>query len=505
MNQFFGQTFWRAMAVIAILYALALLGYGSDVDVFILLGLVVGAAVVAFKRLDHALLLVFIELFSNPHGMLLSTDVGGFTVSLRMALFVGVMTGWLIGFVTGRYRPAFKDGRAQIFALLALAAMLGMIVGVLKSDPRLVFADGNAYLYLLYLLPILSIDWSARLRGDLLQILAAGAIWISTLSLALLYVFTHFGPNILLPTYTFFRDLRIAEITSMDGVYRVFIQSQVFTIIFGFVLMSFSIFTRDRRGLLPLGSLIVTTVILALSRSFWFGLVLAVAFLLFLLFKQQRPTFKQMTRFTGSSASCFFLSVMIIVLIVLFPFPRQDLTGYDLALALRERATNTNDVAIRSRWKLLTPMANSILESPLTGQGFASTVTFVTDDPRAREIHPDGTWTTSSMEWGWLELWIKMGILGPMAFLYAAYEILKRLWAYRWTDQAWLGFGLMAGLVFIFATHFFSPYLNHPIGLGFLLFLVPFLPTKKPAEAVAGILIAPPLIKQAVPVMTLES
>ncbi|MFA4845805.1 MAG: hypothetical protein WC654_04575, partial [Patescibacteria group bacterium] len=198
MNQFFGQTFWRAMAVIAILYALALLGYGSDVDVFILLGLVVGAAVVAFKRLDHALLLVFIELFSNPHGMLLSTDVGGFTVSLRMALFVGVMTGWLIGFVTGRYRPAFKDGRAQIFALLALAAMLGMIVGVLKSDPRLVFADGNAYLYLLYLLPILSIDWSARLRGDLLQILAAGAIWISTLSLALLYVFTHFGPNILL-------------------------------------------------------------------------------------------------------------------------------------------------------------------------------------------------------------------------------------------------------------------------------------------------------------------
>ncbi|MFA4845870.1 MAG: O-antigen ligase family protein, partial [Patescibacteria group bacterium] len=293
--------------------------------------------------------------------------------------------------------------------------------------------------------------------------------------------------------------------TSMDGVYRVFIQSQVFTIIFGFVLMSFSIFTRDRRGLLPLGSLIVTTVILALSRSFWFGLVLAVAFLLFLLFKQQRPTFKQMTRFTGSSASCFFLSVMIIVLIVLFPFPRQDLTGYDLALALRERATNTNDVAIRSRWKLLTPMANSILESPLTGQGFASTVTFVTDDPRAREIHPDGTWTTSSMEWGWLELWIKMGILGPMAFLYAAYEILKRLWAYRWTDQAWLGFGLMAGLVFIFATHFFSPYLNHPIGLGFLLFLVPFLPTKKPAEAVAGILIAPPLIKQAVPVMTLES
>ena len=97
-----------------------------------------------------------------------------------------------------------------------------------------------------------------------------------------------------------------------------------------------------------------------------------------------------------------------------------------------------------------------------------------------------------------------MGILGPVAFLYAAYELLKRLWAYRWTEHAWLGFGLMTGLVFIFATHFFSPYLNHPIGLGYLLFLVPFLPTKKPAEAVAGIHLPNILVSKEVPVMASE-
>jgi len=96
-----------------------------------------------------------------------------------------------------------------------------------------------------------------------------------------------------------------------------------------------------------------------------------------------------------------------------------------------------------------------------------------------RAINPDGMWTTTSMEWGWFELWIKMGILGPIGFLYAGYQLTKRFWVYTSTQQAWLGYGLIAGLIFIFGTHFFSPYLNHPIGLGYLLFLIPFLPVEK--------------------------
>lgn len=503
MNQFFGSTFWKAMAVFAILYVLALVGYGSDVDGVILLGLVAGSCVLAYKRLDHALLLVFIELFSNPHGVLLNYDISGFSLTLRMAIFVGVMIGWGIGVLTRRYRLEHTGETAKIFYLLMLAAVLGLIVGVLERDPAVVFGDGNAYLYLFYLLPILSVDWNMTRRGELIQVLAAGAIWISSLSLVLLYVFTHFGEGVLQATYYFFRDVRVAEITSLgNGLYRVFIQSQVFSIIFGLLLMSFLVFRRDHR-LMLLGSVLTATVLLALSRSFWVGLVPSLLFLLILLWRQRRPTLKQSVRFMGSSLSVMILSVFLIGVVILFPLPTQDLTGSDLALTLRERTTDT-DVAISSRWKLLTPMVNEIFESPLIGHGFGSSVTFNTDDPRVREIHPDGTWTTTSMEWGWLELWIKMGILGPVAFLYAAWELLKRLWVYRWTDQAWLGIGLMSGLIFVFATHFFSPYLNHPIGLGYLLFLVPFLPNKKPAEALVGVRVPLVFTKKSVPVLTYE-
>ncbi len=502
MSQFFGSTFWRAIAVMAILYGLALVGYDSDVDGMILLGLVAGSSILAYKRLDHALLLVFIELFSNPHGVLLTHIVGGFSLTLRMAIFVGVMLGWGMGVLTKKYWLEHKGEIAKIYYLLILAATLGLIVGVLSRDPAVVFGDGNAYLYLFYLLPILSVDWNMTRRGELIQVLAAGAIWISSLSLILLYIFTHFGESVLQATYYFFRDLRVAEITSLGhGVYRVFIQSQVFVIIFGLLLTSFLVFKRDRR-LMLLGSLIISTIILALSRSFWVGLVPTVLFLLILLWRQLRPTLKQSFKFVGSALSVGIVSIFLIALVILCSVPSQDLTGSDLALTLKERTTDSDDVAISSRWKLLTPMVNKIFERPLTGHGFGASVTFVTDDPRVREIHPDGTWTTSSMEWGWFELWIKMGILGPAAFLYAAWELLKRLWAYRWTEQAWLGFGLMSGLVFIFATHFFSPYLNHPIGLGYLLFLVPFLPTKKPAEAVVGVSVPLNLGRQQVSVLT---
>src|SRR3989338_6559016 len=71
----------------------------------------------------------------------------------------------------------------------------------------------------------------------------------------------------------------------------------------------------------------------------------------------------------------------------------------------------------------------------------------------------------------------------------SAYELIKRLWAYRWTDQAWIGLALVTGIVFIYGTHFFSPYLNHPIGLGYMLFLIPFLPNKEQAESQSTVFI----------------
>ncbi|MEK7620505.1 MAG: hypothetical protein AAB413_04705, partial [Patescibacteria group bacterium] len=188
MSQFFSRTFWFALLTMAALYGIGVFGYYTGTSTVLLAVIMLAGAILAFKKLDLALYLVFLELFSNPHGALLLADVGGFPVSMRMALFVGVMVGWGIGWITKRYQPSLKDGRAQIFLFVALAAALGFIIGVLTRDPIVVFKDGNAYLYLFYLLPILSVTWTHKHRHDLLQILAAGAIWATAVSFTILYI-----------------------------------------------------------------------------------------------------------------------------------------------------------------------------------------------------------------------------------------------------------------------------------------------------------------------------
>lgn len=482
MRQFFSRTFLYALLAMTVLYIIGIVGYYTGTSTILLAGVALIGIMLAFKKLDLALYLVFIELFSNPHGALLLVDVGGFPMSMRMALFVGVMVGWGIGWVMRRYQPSLKDGRAQIFFFVALAAALGFIIGVLTRDPIAVFKDGNAYLYLFYLLPVLSVTWTHKHRHDLLQILASGAIWAAVVSFTILYIFTHFWVALLTPVYELLRDLRIAEVTDIGGgVYRVFVQSQMFTAIFGWFILALSLTGEKKRWLVGLGSMIISIVLLALSRSFWVGLMPALVFLLFMLYRTVKPKFSVAAKFIGWCALTAVMGAALLFVVALFPIPDPSLAGGSLIDSLKDRTTETGDAGISSRWKLLTPMLNTIFESPLVGHGFGKAVTFQTDDPRIRVINPDGTWSTTSMEWGWLELWIKMGILGPIAFLYAAYELIKRLWAYRWTEQVWIGLALVTGIIFIYGTHFFSPYLNHPIGLGYLLFLIPFLPNKKQA------------------------
>jgi hypothetical protein len=47
---------------------------------------------------------------------------------------------------------------------------------------------------------------------------------------------------------------------------------------------------------------------------------------------------------------------------------------------------------------------------------------------------------------------------------------------HRQDKRYWIVVGLAGGVVMLYVTHIFSPYLNHPIGLAFMLFILPFFP-----------------------------
>src|SRR3989338_9542761 len=91
MSQFFGNTFRNSLLLMAGLYLLGFIGYYTHFSAIILLLVGIAAVVFAYKKLDQALYLPFIELFSNPHGALVVVELGDFTLSLRMVLFVAIM------------------------------------------------------------------------------------------------------------------------------------------------------------------------------------------------------------------------------------------------------------------------------------------------------------------------------------------------------------------------------------------------------------------------------
>jgi multisubunit Na+/H+ antiporter MnhE subunit len=75
----------------------------------------------------------------------------------------------------------------------------------------------------------------------------------------------------------------------------------------------------------------------------------------------------------------------------------------------------------------------------------------------------------------------RRGIPGLLAFAYLLFTFVRSaMRAIREKhDDRWLVIGMMSGVAALYVAHVFSPYLNHPIGLGFLVLALPFFPWQK--------------------------
>jgi len=480
LRQFFNKPFWIILASLAGFFALSVLVFETAL-VPILLGVVlIITAIVSARKLEYGLVIAFAELFANSHGHLVSGDIGGFPLSLRMAVFLGVIFGWVIAAFLRRADIDFSDVRLRPFIAIGVAAAFGLAIGVSKHGGD-AFADGNAYFYLAYILPILSVRWTPLTRQLLLQTLVAAAVWVTLLSLGLFYIFSHV-PEFMLPeVYRFIRDTRTGELTKMiEGIFRVFIQAQ-FSVAIALLVMIPILWVKTMQNktrwiYIGVMGAFASVMLLSLSRSFWVALIAATVIHLILAARFLVTRMKDAWKPVGSFLLINIAAVVLLLAVLFFPIPQyQGGTFGDFTNLFTSRATQTTDAAIDSRWKLLDPMIALVKTQPIVGHGFGQKVAFITDDPRIRAEQPDGFYETYALEWGWVELWLKMGILGPLAFLYAAFFLIRGLWGYLREERAWLGVGLISAIVFLYVTHIFSPYLNHPLGLGVLLFVVPFL------------------------------
>ncbi|MBI5621660.1 O-antigen ligase family protein [Candidatus Falkowbacteria bacterium] len=467
-RQYCRWCFAGSLALLALSFVAYVLPSVQSIFFILAIGLTL---IVALWRLESALYLVLAELGIGSFGYLLSVSMGGVNLSLRIGMFAVIMAVWLGRVLVelartksfGRYVSLRHTALGKYFLLLLVVLVWGALWGWWRGHGlRGVFFDSNGWLYFLYLLPFVDCLKRERLP-QILAVLAGSIAAMTVLTVLTFLVFTQNWAALVSPLYGWLRDFRLGEITFAGGnLWRVFLQSQVYAAV-GSVLF-FWLWLKNNNyelritnyefGVFTLASF---TVIISLSRSFWLGCAGALALMFWwLLLKEQVPLKK------------LFLAGLLLIVVVGVEFGAIRLiAGAGSGELISQRLTDFGEAAGASRWNQLRPLSLAITRHPIIGSGFGAPVTYQSLDPRILKNSPDGWYTTYAFEWGYLDVLLKVGLFGLGVYLLFLYQVGKKLIITN--DE--LQMGLFFGLVVILLTNIFSPYLNHPLGIGYIVVL----------------------------------
>lgn len=416
------------------------------------------------------LLLPLAELMWGSFGSSLQWHIGGVRISLRILLFVLCVSYWAWQRLHGRLTPVRSFERdAFQYVALSLPVLWAILRGAGQGHPLgAVFYDGNAYLFLLYI-PLWHLVYDRKTVPLLRALLMGVAVALSLKTLVLMNIFTNQYEALNVQyLYLWLRDTRIGEITATGtAIWRIFIQSQLFI---GIAIMHAAVeIIKEKRIVIQRGiylAILFAGIISSMSRSYWLGLCAALAILMAYALWRRLLSFSEAISVALRSIIVLVSAVVLIALVVLIPGGGKDLQG-----ALTDRLS-VDDAAGSSRAQLVGPLTDAIKEHPLIGQGFGATVTYRSNDPRIKNpTNPEGITTTFAFEWGYLDQWLKWGLFGMMLW---AFVIVRQYWRglriilRKQEDAPWVT-GLLAGLIFVLCVHVVSPYLNHPLGIGYLL------------------------------------
>jgi len=429
----------------------------------------------SLKNLKYGILIALAELFIGGKGYLFFFSLNGIVISIRIAIWLIIMAVYLYKILTRLIKNRtinftfLKTTNLHLFIALFIFLTWGIINAFLnKNGWNNIFFDFNAWLFFTYIFPFTEITKKENnFTNNFLQLFFISTVWLSLKTLILLFIFSH---NLIGMTYEIYRWVRttgVGEITNMQsGFIRIFFQSHSFVLIgFFIILLIFNNFKPKKKYFwlyFSLLTLFLSIVILSFSRSFWVGLF--GSFLIYSLIALYKYGFKNFIKTILILLTSLFLAITLIAGIIKFPYPNPD-ANFDLS-QLTDRAKNIkNESAVSSRYALLTPLTTEIKKTPIMGAGFGKTITYISADPRVLEQTADGSYTTYAFEWGWLDIWLKIGFLGMSFYLFLILTIIKN--GLKLKD--WLSTSLSLGLIFIVITSFFTPYTNHPLGIGFIL------------------------------------
>lgn len=466
------------------------------------------ALILACYDLRYAMLMLFAELFIGSKGYLFFITFGDMKISLRLALWLAVMLGWTgkiiwFWFKNKKFpKKYFVWPQFEFFWVLAFFVALALIRGLYLGNSGMnVFFDFNNWLYFLIIFPLAMLMKDDAVKSDkggdefkykLGQVFIAATAWLSFKTIILAAIFLQGSFSLMDPLYRWVRNSGVGEITKMpSGFFRIFFQSHIYPVVAWIMALAFwskelavkKIKKNDSDKVesqvlasktthlwtIFLSAIWLAAVLLSFSRSFWFGLLFAVVFIFVAAIISGAG--KRFLKLLIKPGLSLILSLLIILTIVMAP---AALSGWKFGLnVFSDRIGGLDsEAAAVSRWALLGPLWGEISARPVLGAGFGKTVTYQSSDPRVLKSLNGGVYTTYAFEWGWLDLWLKLGVFGILAYILFLGSIIKTGWIKFRKGHSFIALGFVAALVFLIATNIFTPYLNHPLGIGLIILSV---------------------------------
>ncbi len=456
-----------------------------NISLFLFLGLLM--VTLSFINLKWGAYLLLSEIFLNSMGYIFYLENGGFKISLRIAFWLIFMAVFLGKFIFLFFKNKtellnfFKNFVfAKNFIFLAFFLIFSFIFGLINNGFSDAFFDFNSWLFLILILPFsYFLYFSDKNENDVFWkntflIFFSITLYMIFKSLLFLFLFSHDLRPIISDLYSWSRLYSLGEITNMNNnFYRIFFQNQIFAFLFFYLSFIPLINKKEKNNkwLLIFPTLSLSVIILSFSRSFWFGFVAAFLILLFLVW--HKFSLKKLFKTLFLTLSSFILAILLIFIIVKFPWPSSQ-SSFNIE-SLSERANITsNESAISSRWALLGAMKVEIKSNFILGKGFGSRIEYISSDPRVLQSSPDGKYSTYAFEWGWLDILLKMGVLGFLSYLYLILLFCKKNILAFYSSCNYFYLIILLSILSLSAINFFTPYLNHPLGISLLILLILF-------------------------------
>ena len=164
-----------------------------------------------------AILIALAELFIGGMGYLFFYDLGGAQISLRIGIFLVLLSIWVLELTKARGKTSFLKSKFLIpYIILFGFLMISLVNALIRGNGFAnIFFDFNAYLFFAYIFILYDLLKNNDLWKEIWSVGLASFTWLGIKTMIVLYFFSHGIEWAVWPIYHWVRNTGVGEITLM--------------------------------------------------------------------------------------------------------------------------------------------------------------------------------------------------------------------------------------------------------------------------------------------------